>query len=326
MRMRAEAEPPWSGAERTATPAAEAGGHAPAPIARPRTLGSLGRLLSCIRFEEVLVLQGSPLLGALISAQRVTAPRASALAVLATGSSCLVAHIFALNDWSGISADRNDPHKGPVVFESRGITRRQIGRLAMALLVLGLLLLGSLGVLTSIIAFAIAGLSALYSLPPSHVKGVPVLNSTFHLVGGILHFLLGYSLFGTIDRGGLEIACFFGLTFAAGHLTQEVRDRDGDFASGIRTNAVAFGKKGAFWASLGVFTLADLVLATNAARGTVPRALLIVVGLYPLHLYWSLRTLAAGLTFENIRHLQARYRALYAVIGFVMLLGLLGLG
>src|SRR5713101_6809280 len=114
--------------------------------------------------------------------------------------------------------------------------------------------------------------------------------------------------------------------FAAGHLTQEVRDHDGDSTCGIRTNAVSFGKQRAFWASLGVFTLADLLLATMAGRGIVPRALLLIAGLYPLHLYWSLQTFASGLTFEAIRRLQTRYRALYAVIGLVMMLGLRALG
>jgi 4-hydroxybenzoate polyprenyltransferase len=326
MRMRAEAESVWLSAEKTGGPATEAGGRTPAPLVGQGTLASLGRLLFCIRFEDVIVLQGSPFLGALIAAQRGTAARVSALAILAAGSFCLVAHVFALNDWSGIGSDLRDPHKGPVVFESRGITRSEVGHLALALLAMGLLLLGSLGFSTLIIALAIVGLSALYSLPSTHVKGIPLLNSALHLVGGILHFLLGYSLFAAIDRRGLEIACFFGLTFAAGHLTQEVRDRDGDFMSGIRTNAVVFGKKGAFGASLGVFTLAHLVLATMAVREIVPRALLLVAGLYLLHLYWSLRALTTGLTFEAIRSLQARYRVLYAIIGFGMTLALLGLG
>jgi 4-hydroxybenzoate polyprenyltransferase len=261
-----------------------------------------------------------------MSAHGLTTARATAVAILAVGSSCLVAHVFAVNDWAGISLDRKDPHKGKAVFESRGIPRSQIGRLALALLAVGLLLLAWLGVSTFGFALAIAGLSALYSLPSTDGKAVPLLNSALHLIGGVLHFLLGYSLFAAVDRGGLEVACFFGLTFAAGHLTQEVRDGDGDSAAGIRTNAVVWGKNRTFWASLGVFTLADLLLATLAIRGIVPRGLLLVVGLYPLHAYWSLRTLALGLTFENVRHLQGRYRALYAVLGLVMTLGFLGIG
>ena len=51
----------------------------------------------------------------------------------------------------------------------------------------------------------------------------------------------------------------------------------------------------------------------------MPRALILVAALYALHLLWSLRALRVGLAFESIRRLQVRYRALYAVIGLMML-------
>ena len=55
-----------------------------------------------------------------------------------------------------------------------------------------------------------------------------------------------------------------------------------------------------------------------ALRGTLPRPLAALVVLYPLHLHWSLRTLAEGLTYASICRLQARYRAIYAIIGVAM--------
>jgi 4-hydroxybenzoate polyprenyltransferase len=290
---------------------------------RPPTARGLRSYLGCIRFDEILVLQGSPLLGAAFALGRLSVAKAVALAVFAAASCCLVAHIYVLNDWSGMSADLRDPNRTAGVFATRGIGRREIGYLWMALLVLSLLLLSPFGPRTLAIALAIAALSALYSLPAYHVKGIPLLNSALHLTGGVLHFLLGYSLFRAIDGRGLEIACFFALVFVAGHLMQEVRDHEGDLSNGIRTNAVAFGKARSFGAGLAIFTLADILLIVLAVRGTVPRALVLAAGLYPLHLYWSLRTLGAGLTFESIRLLQTRYRALYAVLGVVMMAALL---
>jgi hypothetical protein len=44
--------------------------------------------------------------------------------------------------------------------------------------------------------------------------------------------------------------------------------------------------------------------------------------LYPLHLYWTVTTYRAGLTFEAVSRFQARYRALYGVIGLAMLAAL----
>jgi 4-hydroxybenzoate polyprenyltransferase len=289
------------------------------PASRAR---SVRRYLSCLRWREILVLQGSPLLGAAFAIGEVTAGRIAALAVLAAASCCLVAHIFVLNDWAGMSADLKDPHKQAGVFAARGIGRREIGRLGLGLLAASVALLGWLGPRPLAIGLAIAVSSALYSVPASHAKGIPLLNSGLHFAGGVLHFLLGYSLFGGIDRRGLEIACFFALVFVAGHLTQEVRDHEGDLLNGIKTNAVIFGKTSTFAAGLAVFTFAYAYLVVLAARGTVPRELAVLAVLYPLHLHWSLAALRSGLTFEGIRRLQARYRALYAIIGVAMLAAL----
>ena len=286
--------------------------------ARLGTVRWAARLLSCIRFDEVLVLQGSPLLGALFSIGKLTTEKAADLALLAAGSCLLVSHILVLNDWSGTSADLRDPNRTTGVFLTKGIGRTEIGYLWMVLLALSLLLLSPFGWRTLIIALAIAALSALYSAPAFHMKGVPLLSSALHLAGGILHFLLGYSLFSPVDGRGLEIACFFALTFVAGHLTHETRDREGDLLNGIRTNAVTFGRARSFAAGLILFTIADVLMVALAVRGAVPRGLVLVGALYPVHLYWSVQALRAGLTFESIRRLQVRYRALYAIIGLLM--------
>jgi 4-hydroxybenzoate polyprenyltransferase len=297
---------------------------AQALASRQREARFLRRSLSCLRYGEILVLQGSPLLGAAFTIGKVTAGAVAALAVLTAASCCLVAHIFVLNDWAGMSADLQDPNRTTGAFAARGIRRTEIGGLGMALLALSLLLFGWLGLRMLAIALAIAILSALYSLPPFHGKGIPLLNSALHFAGGVLHFLLGWSLFAAIDRRGIEIAVFFALAFVAGHLTQEVRDHEVDRLNGITTNAVRFGKTPIFAAALAVFTLAYLQLAVLAFRGMVPRPLGgLVAVLYPLHLYWSLRTFGAGLTFDSIRRLQARYRGLYTLIGAATLAALL---
>ncbi len=288
-------------------------------VGRPGMARALWRLLSCIRLDEVLVLQGSPLIGAVLSMGRLTAEKAAALSLLGAGSCCLVAYVFVLNDWSGADTDLKDPNRATGAFLTKGVGRTEIGYLWMALLATSLLLLCPFGPTTLIIALAIAGLGALYSAPAPHMKGVPLLGSALHLVGGLLHFLLGYSLFGAIDGRGLEIGCFFGLTFAAGHLTHEARDYDADLRNGIRTNAVMFGRTHGFVAGLVLFTFAYVLLVVLAARGIVPRALILVAGLYALHLHWSLQTLRAGLGFESIRRLQLRYRWLYAAIGLMLL-------
>jgi 4-hydroxybenzoate polyprenyltransferase len=268
------------------------------------------------------VLQGSPLLGASFALRHDLPEHAGRLAVLVAANTCLVAHIFALNDWSNHSADLRDPHKAAAVFTARGVGHREMAGLTAGLLVVSLVIFSSLGTATFVIALGIAALSALYSLPPFAWKGRPLLSSAAHVGGGALHFLLGYALGSAIDGRGLLVATFFAVTFTAGHLTQELRDYDGDVGNGVRTNAVTFGKRRTFAASLALFTLSQALLAFLAIQGTLSRGTILLVALYPLYLRWSLQALAAGLTHASICRLQTRYRALYAVIGVALIVAL----
>ena len=282
------------------------------------------RYWSCFRAPEIVALQGSPLLGFAMAIHQPTAESVRPLVLLVAANTCLLAHIFLTNDWSDINKDLADPNKVDWFFTAGCMSRNDIARLMIVLLVLSLFLFSQLGGIPLCLAVAIAAASALYSLPQFRWKGKPILSSVLHLVGGAFHFLLGYSVASVIDGRAVVTASFFALTFAAGHLTQELRDYQGDARSEIRTNAVIFGQRRTFVASLVLFTLAHGLLCYLALRGTLPRPLATLVVLYPLHLYWSLKTLADGLNYASICRLQARYRAIYAIIGLVMLVNLWG--
>jgi 4-hydroxybenzoate polyprenyltransferase len=298
---------------------------AASPISAART--SALRYLSCLRPQDILVLQGSPLLGAAIAIGRPTVHDLGPLVTLMAANVLLVTHVFMLNDWSGLTGDFADPNKAARVFTARGVRRRDIGVLMAGCLVVSLLLFSQVSLFAFGLAAAIAALSALYSLPRFNWKGRPLLNSLAHFTGGILHFLLGYSLLGysrarAIDGRGLAIATFFALIFTAGHLTQEVRDHQGDTINAIRTNAVVFGQRRAFAASLLLFTLAQLLLLLLSLQGILPRPLAALVTLFPLQLHWSHQALREGLTYASVCRLQTRYRVLYAVIGLAMVTAL----
>lgn len=275
--------------------------------------------VSCIRYGDVLILQGSPLLGMAFAFREMTAEKAVNMGVFVLASLLLVAHVFSFNDWAGIALDSKDPNKSADVFVTRGVSRHGVAVLSLALLAASVLLLARLPFRTLVLGIAIAALGALYSHPAFDAKGAPVVSSLPHLIGGALHFLLGYSVLAGIDRRGTLIALFFALTFTAGHLNQEVRDYDGDRLNGIRTNAVAFGKTAAFLAGGVLFTLAYADLFFLAYAGIVPAALAVFPGvLYPVHVFWSVTTWRAGLNFASVSRFQNRYRMLYAVIGIAM--------
>ena len=278
----------------------------------------VANLVSAVRWREVAVLQGTPLFGALFSIGALTADKIAALALLAAGSCCLVAHVFVLNDWAGIEGDLRDPHREPGVFVHQGVGRGEMGYLAVGLMVASLFLLALLGAQSFVLGAAVIVLSALYSVPGVHFKGVPLASSLLHLAGGVLHFLLGYTAFSPLDGRGLAVGGFFALTFAAGHLTHEARDWEGDHLNGIQTNAVRFGRKACFLASFALFSLSFAWITALALSGMVPRTLAWIAALYPLQLLWTILTLRAGLSFESLARMQARYRMLFLIIGVMI--------
>jgi len=288
------------------------------PLRRPSVKTALKRW-AIFRLPEIVALQGSPLLGFALAVQRPTALILRPLAILVCANICLVTHVFLINDWSEMNTDSLDPNKANGFLALGSLNRNEIASLIIVPLILSLFLFSLLGNVPLCFGLAITTASALYSLRQFHWKGKPVLSSLLHLVGGALHFLLGYSIASAIDTRGVSIAIFFSLTFAAGHLIQELRDYQSDAQSEIQTNAVIFGQRRTFIFSLVLFTLSQTLLCGLALRGTLPRPLAILIILYPIQLYWSLKTLAGGLTYEGICRLQARYRGIYAIIGLVML-------
>lgn len=278
------------------------------------------RLLSSIRFDEVLVLQGTPVIGAIMALAAVSLHDWIRAVIFGAGSLCLVAHVFVMNDWAGIDGDLRDPHRGTRTFASKGVSRGAVGFLAAVLLGVTLLLFSLLGPASLLLAIAILGLSTLYSAPSIHMKGRPVLGSGLHLVGGTLHFLLGYATFAAVDVRSTVIGCFFGLIFAAGHLMHETRGYEGDRLNGIRTNAVAFGRMRSFVAGMVLFTAAYGLLFALALFGQLPELLVFTAVLYPVHVYASLRAVRGNLSVESLLEYQRVYRLLYALIG-TMLVG-----
>jgi len=276
------------------------------------------RYLSCVRPADILALQGPPILGAVFAMREPSGLELAALAMLVVANVLLVSHVFLLNDWAGLHADLADANKAARVFTTRGVGRAEMAGLTGAMLAVSLVLFAMLGAVAFALAAAIAVLSALYSLPRFDWKGRPLLSSATHLAGGICHFLLGYSIAQDLDTRGVALAAFFALIFVAGHLTQEVRDHEGDAASGIRTNAVAFGARRAFSASLVLFAMAQATLLALAMQDLLPRPLAALAVLFTIQLAWSRRTLRDGLTFASVSRLQSRYRVLYALIGVAM--------
>lgn len=271
------------------------------------------------RSLEVLALQASPFLGIFLGGFNFQEGSVVQLGLLLLGSLALTIHVFVFNDWAGHGSDSLDPRRAMFVFTQKGISRHQVACVATALLIIANVCFACIGGTAVLLANAIAGLSVLYSYSSGFGKNTPVLASVNHLIGGALHFLLGYTLFHPIDVRGVVISLFFGLVFAGGHLNQEVRDYEGDCLSGIRTSAVVFGCKRTFVVSVLIFSAAYVMLAGLSHFGFVPGLLFLSMFLWALHVAWSLQAHRRGLGFETALWMQRRYRLLFGVVGLVML-------
>ena len=86
--------------------------HSTPEVAVPRKRAGFVAYASCIRYGEVLILQGSPLLGMAFAVRDVTLDKVLSMLVCTLASSLLVAHVFSLNDWAGIA-----PEDLPRVFD-----------------------------------------------------------------------------------------------------------------------------------------------------------------------------------------------------------------
>lgn len=292
------------------------------PLSLVRQYARLLRHFARTRAVEVLALQASPILGIFLGGYRVERSGVLPLGLLLFGSCALTAHIFIFNDWAGYHSDLRDPLRAPLVFSSHGIGKRDVVYVAIAMLIFATIAFTAVGVAALLLGASIAALGLLYSASPVLGKSTPIAASLNHLVGGTLHFLLGYTLAHAFDLNGVWIGLFFGLVFAAGHLNQEVRDYEGDLLNNIRTSAVAFGRRRTFIASLFTFTAAYAMLTALAALGILPRLLLCSPVAWFLQLAWSVQALRGGLSFETAVWMQRRYRWLFALIGLAMLAGL----
>jgi 4-hydroxybenzoate polyprenyltransferase len=262
-------------------------------------------------------------MGVLFSMGEVTTEKLRMFLLFVAASFLLVAHIFTFNDWAEICSLKDSNHATARNEDSK--PPRRLLLFSLFLLLASVLLFAFLPRPTLVLAVITAGLGIFYSHPVLNGKCIPIVCSLLHFCGGLLHFLLGYMLFGPLDQRGGLIAVFFALTFTAGHLNHEVSDFDVDRQNGLKTNAVAFGKRRTFLAGLIVFTLAYVWMLMLARSAFVPRPLaLLPILLYPFHVFWSIRALREGLHPDSLSRFQIRYRLLYVIIGLGMLFALFG--
>lgn len=279
------------------------------------------RLLGCIRYREVLILQGTPIMGMILAPKLPLGIPLTTYVLFGLANFCLVAHIWMLNDWADAELDATDQNKQADSFVRKGVCCSSIGWFTVGLLLASLGLFACFEARTFWIAVGIAILGFVYSFPGIRGKGIVLISSLLHLAGGTLHLLLGYTLFSPLDHRALLLGTFFALIFTAGHCIQEVQDQDADRLSGVQTNSVVFGKLPVFCMGTLLFLWAYLQLLflnwTGVLSIRFPVGIAAIAG---LHLVLAYQTVRSGLSFDDVHRFRQRYRAVIVFAGFLLIL------
>src|ERR1700736_941427 len=152
----------------------------------PRIFPSLFRL---IRYDEVFVLQGTPLMGVAFSMGDVTTEKLRTFLLFVAASFLLVAHIFTFNDWAE-TCDLKDSNNATARTGNEDSHPRRLLLFSLFLLLASVLLFAFLPRPTLVLAVITAGLGIFYSHPVLNGKCIPIVCSLAHFFGGLLHFLL----------------------------------------------------------------------------------------------------------------------------------------
>lgn len=275
--------------------------------------------LECMRWKEVLLMSGIPLLGSLFAISTINPSTLLKILMLGFVSFFLGTHVYLVNDWFGFPVNMLSVKNLHRPLVRREISARKGLLLILILLFLSLLICVFLSLKTLLVGVLISINWFVYSRLRISLRAVHLSSFLGHLIGGILLFLLGYSAFHNIDLRSILISIYFSLVLIGGHLNHEVKDYDVDLKAKIITSAVKFGKRKVFFLSFIFFSLSSLYFYLLSLRHIVsPKLGIIALIIYPFYFYFFYSTLRKGISFENICRFRQNYRLLFGIMGFFM--------
>jgi len=278
----------------------------------------LPTLLTTLRVRESLLMTGFPFIGTLLSLEGGRQASLPHLFGLVAGTVLLSLAVYSFNSWGGIVHDRLNHRMRDHPLITGAISPATVLGLSLGCFAASTaLFFFTVSNGTAMLGILIYPLWIVYSHPRLLAKGIPVLSSVIHMVGGNLMFMLGYTWDGRLDRLGATASIYFSLLFVAGHLNHEVKDYEADQRAGINTNAVRFGREETMMASFAVFAFSyalipvAMILKIVDPLITLPFVLMMVP-----HTILYLRTKWAP-TQEVIVKYQNDYRLLFLIAGVV---------
>jgi len=289
-------------------------------------LDKLKSLLSSIRYRDAFIFQIPSMAAMAIFFPGLSSISGLKALLLVVGSFLLMAYIFVFNDWADFHSDRQvSQNSKDTLPDNKEITQREMLILSVFLALVGgfIVAIVSTAHLSIVLLIIIFGL--VYSFPICGLQGksIPIFSSFLHFAGILLTFLLGSMTFGPIGMRAILVGAYFGIIISAGHLVQEVQGYSGDRLTNIRTNAVRFGQKLVFIFSFIIFGFSFVFLYWLAQIGFIPGLVKYTMLFYPIYAFWAFKVYRSGLDSESVKGLRERYRVLFAIIVFVIVVGAL---
>jgi len=267
-----------------------------------------------LRLGESALLQGTPFFGIVFGLDNWLHHYELVLMTLA-GSFLITNGIFILNDITDLKHDTLSTDKAQRFRYLTNIGVRKLIAIVSFNCAGGMLLIIIANYVSAWYAGGILLAGLTYSLGPFRSKEIPIASSLTHLIGGVLHFLVGFSLGDSPAVNGILIGIFFGGIFMAGHFIQEIRDFDLDMKSGVRTNAVYFGRQKTFFISLILFLFFPIYSALLVYIGIPPASLNMALITIPIVLLSARFPLRDDLSRSSILGFQKAYRITFAALG-----------
>ena len=277
-----------------------------------------------IRFYNVLLFLGFPLLGALFSLEEITPSNFFKLALFTIFNFLFLIYVFLFNDWGDaiLNAEEPSARQRQALKYPNLISGREVLGLCIALALLSVIGVHYLSFNSGFLLILVLIITGLYSYPKFTLKHYIFGPELAHFLGGAFYFLSGWTLFQPISDSAIRLSIFFGIVLTAGNFANQIEHFDQELKIRLKTSAICFGKKPVYKLSLWLFILSAIYLLIMALRESVPFWLIFPAIL--LCLCWGIIILYSARLklFENIPRLRRIIRIIYSVFSLILIIKL----
>jgi len=277
-----------------------------------------------IRFYNVALFLGFPLLGALFSLEEITSSNFSRLMLFAIFNFLFLIYVFLYNDWGDaiLNAEEPSARQRQALKYPNLISERIVLGLCIGLALLSVLGVHYLSFISGILLMMVLIISYLYSNPKFTLKRYIFGPELAHFLGGAFYFLSGWVLFQPISDSAIHLSIFFGAVLTAGNFANQIEHFDQELNIRLKTSAICFGKRPVYRLSLWLFIFSSIYLLVLAWQELVP-SWLIFPAIF-LSLSWGIVILYSAKLklFENISGLRRIIRIIYSVFSLILIIKL----